>query len=309
MPTARSDTRVPTFLLLGAAKCGTTSLAHYLSQHPDVCFSKPKEPIFFEAEWEQGLDHYWRTYFHGWRGEAAVGEGRTWNLYLPFVVPRIREALPEARLVALLRDPVERVHSHWWHRHSRGQEPLGFAAAVEADRARIERGEGFEGDEGARRWKAGLYRDSPSTGHRVLLDLGFFAEQIERYRERFPAERIRIVLQEDLAADLAGVMRGLFGFLGVDPEVPVTDASPRNVRGDRVRSPAARRALFAARALGLRRLVPPGLRRRQRAIFERSAQRAPLDSGLRRELVAYYEPHNARLERLLGRDLSAWRSG
>jgi hypothetical protein len=299
---------VPSFLLLGAAKCGTTSLAHYLSQHPDVFFSEPKEPIFFEAEYEKGLAHYWQTYFRAWRGERAVGEGRVWNLYLPFVAPRIREALPDARLIALLRDPVERVHSHWWHRYSRGQEPLGFAAALAADRARIERGEGFAGQEGARCWRAGLYRESPSTGHRVLLDLGFYAEQIERYRALFPAARLEVVFHEDLAADQPGVMRRLFGFLGVDPSVTVTDASPQNVRAERVRSPTARRALFAARALGLRRLVPRRLRGLQHALLERPEQRPALDPGLRRELVAYYEPHNARLERLLGRDLSSWRS-
>ncbi len=299
---------VPSFLLLGAAKCGTTSLAHYLSQHPDVFFSEPKEPIFFEAEYEKGLSHYWETYFRGWHGERAVGEGRVWNLYLPFVAPRIRETLPDARLIALLRDPVERVHSHWWHRFSRGQEPLGFAAAIRADRARIERGEGFAGEAGARAWRAGLYRDSPSTGHRVLLDLGFYAEQIERYRALFPAAQLEVVLHEDLAADQPRVMRGLFEFLGVDPGVRVTDASPRNVRAERVRSPAARRALFAARALGLRRLVPRRLRALQHALLERPQQRPALDAGLRRELVAYYEPHTARLERLLDRDLSSWRA-
>jgi hypothetical protein len=307
MSTARSGTRVPTFLLLGAAKCGTTSLAYYLSQHPDVCFSEPKEPVFFEAEYEQGLAYYWEKYFRGWRGERAVGEGRTWHLYLPFVAPRIREALPDARLLALLRDPVERVHSHWWHRYSRGQEPLGFAEAVDADRGRIERGEGFAGEEGARRWKAGLYPHSPSTAHRVLLDLGFYADQIERYRALFPEPALRVVLHEDLATDLSGVMKGLFEFLGVDPGVAVADASPRNVRAGRVRSPAARRVLFAVRRLGLRRLVPGPLRSLQRVLLERPEQRPPLDARLRAELVAYYEPHTARLERLLGRDLSAWR--
>jgi hypothetical protein len=307
MSTARSGTRAPTFLLLGAAKCGTTSLAHYLAQHPDVFFSEPKEPVFFEAEYEKGLSYYWENHFRGWRGERAVGEGRTWHLYLPFVAPRIRQSLPEAKLIALLRDPVERVHSHWWHRYSHGQEPLGFAQAVAADRARIERGEGFEGEPGARRWRAGLYRHSPSTRHRVLLDLGFYADQIERYRALFPADSLRVVLHEDLATDLPGVMKGLFEFLGVDPGVGVADASPRNVRAERVRSPAARRLLFAVRRLGLRRLVPARLRSLQRAFLERSEQRPPLDPGLRRELVAYYEPHTARLERLLGRDLSVWR--
>jgi hypothetical protein len=298
--------RAPTFLLLGAAKCGTTSLAYYLSQHPSVFFSDPKEPTFFEAEWEKGLDHYWRTYFAGWSGEPAIGEGRVWNLYLPFVPERIREALPDAKLVALLRDPVERAYSHWWHRYSQGQEILDFARAIAEDRARIERGEGFVGEEGARRWRAGLEGDS--TRHRALLDLGFYAEQIERYLTLYPAAQLKLVFHEDLAADLPAVMRELFAFLGVDPDAIMADAEPQNVRRDRVRTAAARRAELASRLLGLRHLVPRGLRPRLRTwLFERRGRRPPLDPGLRRELRAYYDPHTARLERFTGRDLSAWR--
>jgi hypothetical protein len=300
--------RVPTFLLLGAAKCGTTSLAYYLSQHPSVFFSEPKEPTFFEAEWERGLDHYWRTYFAGWSGEPAIGEGRVWNLYLPFVPVRIREALPDAKLLVLLRDPVDRAHSHWWHRHSQGQETLDFARAIEEDRARIERGEAFAGEEGARRWRAGLEGGGHSTRHRALLDLGFYAEQIERYLTLYPATQLKVVFHEDLAADLPGVMRELFAFVGVDPDLPLRDAEPQNVRRDRVRSPAARRAEFASRSLGLRHLIPRGLRPRLRSwLFERRGRRPALDPGLRRELRAYYDPHTARLERLTGRDLSLWR--
>jgi hypothetical protein len=308
MSTTRSGSRLPTFLLLGAAKCGTTSLAHYLAQHPDVFFSTPKEPLFFEADYEKGLDHYWETYFRGWSGQRAVGEGRVWNLYLPFVAARIRESLPEAKLVAILRDPVERVYSHWWQRYSRGQEPLGFEAAVAADRARIERGERFEGEEGARRWNARLVRgESPSTDHRVLLDLGFYAEQLERYQALFPAAQLKVVFHEDLARRLPAVMSEIFDFLGVDPAVPLNDASPKNVRAESLRSPGARRLWLAASSLGLRRLVPGPLRRAARGLLERPGRRPAPDPGVRRELVAYYEPHTTRLERLLGRDLSAWR--
>ncbi len=303
---AQPGSHAPTFLLLGAAKCGTTSLAYYLSQHRSVFFSEPKEPTFFEAEWERGLDHYWRTYFAGWSGQPAIGEGRVWNLYLPFVPARIREALPHAKLVALLRDPVERAYSHWWHRYSQGQESLDFAHAIAADRARIERGEGFAGEEGARRWRAGLEGDS--TRHRALLDLGFYAEQLERYLALYPASQLEIVFHEDLAADLPRVMRKLWTLLGVDPDVAVGDADPRNVGRDRVRSPSARRVELAGRRLGLRQLVPRALRPKLRGLlFERGGRRPRLDPGLCRELRAYYDPHNARLERLTGRDLSAWR--
>lgn len=303
-----SATRVPTFLLVGAPKCGTTSLAHYLGQHPDVFFSEPKEPIFFEAEYEKGLEYYWRTYYRAWHGESAIGEGRVWNLYLPFVPLRIRESVPEARLIALLRDPVERAYSHWWHRHSRGQEPLGFGAAVAADRARIERGEGFEGEEGARRWRAGLEGAGQSTSFRVLLDLGFYAEQLGRYLDLFPASRLHVILRGDVITDLPGVMRRLFAFLGVSEDAPLRDASPRNVRAARVRSSGARRLLLATRSLGLRHLVPRALRPRLRTGWlEHAGEQPPMPPGIRRALVEYYEPHTRRLERLLDRDLGAWR--
>lgn len=301
---------IPTFLVLGAPKCGTTSVAWSLSQHPRVCFSEPKEPIFFEAEWERGLEHYRRKYFGGWRGEPAVGEGRTWNLYLPYVAPRIREAVPEARLVAVLRHPVDRAYSHWWHRYSRGIESLPFEEAVAEDRARISRGATFEGEEGERRWRAGLYRDSFTTRHRALLDLGFYADQLERYRALFPAERIRVILYDDLEADAEGTLRGLYAFLGVDPDVPGIDTSPQNVQRVRRRSPLARRLSFTARALGLRHLVPRRWRGtlRRGLLPERAARRPELLPETRRELAAWYAPHVARLEKLLGRDLASWRT-
>jgi len=303
--------RIPTFFLLGAPKCGTTSLAYYLGQHPAVCFSEPKEPTYFEAEYEKGLDHYRARYFASWRGEPAAGEGRVWHLYLPFVAPRIRESFPDARLLAILRDPVERAHSHWWHRFSRGQESLPFEEAVAWDRERIARGETFAEAEGERRWRAGLYPDSFTTRLRVLLDVGFYAEQIERYLRLFPAEQLKVMLYEDLVSDPAGLMRDLYAFVGVDPDHAAVEVSERNVGRDRIRSPLARRLSFAARALGLRHLVPQGLRStvRERLLPEREARRPLLRDETRRELVAFYEPHTARLEALIGRDLSRWRAG
>jgi hypothetical protein len=300
------EARVPTFLLLGAAKCGTSSLAYYLSQHPDIFFSEPKEPIFFEAEYEKGLDYYWRRYFSGWGGEKAIGEGRVWNLYLPFVAPRIRASLPQARLIALLRDPVERAFSHWWHRRSRGQETLDFAEAVACDRARVERGERFEAEAGAELWRSGLHNQS--TSHRVLLDSGFYAEQIERYRALFPSSQLKVVFYDDLVSDPDRVVREVCGFLGVSPVRTLVDSTPQNPGRERVRSATALRVLLAARASRLRHLVPQAYRSRLfGALFERPGRRPDLDPGLRRELMAYFEPHTRRLEQLTDRDLSTWR--
>ena len=117
---------LPNFFILGAPKSGTTTLYHALEKHPAVHLSTPKEPYYFEDEYEQGPEFYWRTYFAaGWKGQSLIGDARAAHLYLPYVPRRIYTTVPEARLVAILRNPVERAFSHWWMRHSHGREPLG----------------------------------------------------------------------------------------------------------------------------------------------------------------------------------------
>jgi hypothetical protein len=127
----------PNFLILGAARCGTNTIYHFLSRHPDVLMSTPKEPFFFEAEYERGLEYYWKTYLD-WRGQRAVGEARPANLFLPYVPLRVRDSIPEARLVAILRNPAQRAFSHWWMKRSRGLEDLSFEAAIDDNLARLE---------------------------------------------------------------------------------------------------------------------------------------------------------------------------
>ena len=131
------------FFILGAGRRGTTSLYQYLSQHPDVLMSTPKEPVFFEAEYENGLAYYRDRYLKGWNGESALGEARPANLLLPYVAPRIRENFPDAKLVAILRNPVDRAYSHWWVKYCDGIEKRAFVAAVEENLARIASGVRF----------------------------------------------------------------------------------------------------------------------------------------------------------------------
>jgi hypothetical protein len=302
-----AETRRPNFMLLGAAKCGTTSLAYYLSQHPDLFFSEPKEPVFFEAEYERGLEFYWNQYFRNWNGEAAIGEGRVYNLFLPFVPARIFESVPTARLIALLRDPVERAYSHWWHRYSRGLETLPFGDAIGENLSEPRGAERFAGEEGAKRWREGLINLGVATRYRLYVDLGFYAEQLGRYRERFDPSRIKVVFHEDLSRDPAAVTREVWSFLGVDPSGRLGDAAPRNVRRETVRGPVAARLLQIAQASRLRTWIPSRWRPRLRAwLPEREAERPLLDPDTRRSLASCFRPHNERLERLVGRDLSSW---
>ena len=294
----------PTFLILGAPKCGTTALHHALSRHPDVFMAPDKDPLFFEldAEYERGPETYWERHFRAWRGETAVGEARPTKLMLPYVPGRVRQSFPDVRLVAILRDPADRALSHWWMRRCNGLESLEFAEALEANTAALEAGRTFEGPAGIDAWRRHLDPAIPTAP--VYLEFGAYAAQLARWRERFDPERIRVLFFDDWKRDPDGVLRDLLPFLGVDPD--------RNVPGRAVYNaalpPAALPGLTLDRRLGLSRLVPGRLRHGLKELVSRNASAPRLDSGLRRWLVERYDADIRALERMFERDLSAWRS-
>lgn len=294
----------PTFLILGAPKCGTTALHHALSRHPDVFMAPDKDPLYFEldAEYDLGPATYWERHFATWRGEAAVGEARPTKLMLPFVPDRVLRSFPDIRLVAILRDPADRAFSHWWMRRCNGLEPMEFAEALEANAAAIDAGRTFEGPAGIDAWREHLdpgIRTAP-----VYLEFGNYAVQLERWRERFGPERIRVLFFDDWKLDPERVLRGLFGFLGVDPDRAVPGRAVYNAA-----LPAGALAgLELDRRIGLSRLVPKRLRHGLKDILSRSTSPPRLDPALRRWLVERYDDDIRRLERAFERDLSAWRS-
>ena len=97
----------PTFLILGTSKAGSTSLYHYLSQHPDIFMSQPKEPPFFQVEYQRGIDYYWRSYFRKYAGQKEIGEGCTRNLHLPFASCS-KAASPQLKRSSTASSPWER---------------------------------------------------------------------------------------------------------------------------------------------------------------------------------------------------------
>lgn len=295
----------PNFLILGVGKSGTTTLHHYLGLHPDVLVSTPKEPIFFEAEYERGMEYYWRTYFAEWSGQRAVGEARPGNLVLPYVAPRIRESLPDARLIVILRDPADRAFAAWWMRYSRGFESLGFEDALEANLDRIRRGLNWEGAEGERRWRAGL---EPGPGPYLrstptYLESGYYDQHLARFQALFPEEQMRVLLMEDLKRDAEGVIRSLWAFLGVDPEVPLDSVRPRQPH----LPPAAVPVYRIARMLRIDHRVPEPIRFAVISLLGRLRPRPRMSEETRRWLRAHFAPEVERLERRIGRDLSHWK--
>lgn len=295
---------LPNLFLLGAAKCGTTTLHACLDDMPDVCMSRPKEPHFFEAEFERGLDFYQRQYFAHWQGEPVIGEARHRNLYLPYVPERIHQTNPDARLVVLVRDPVERACSHWYHYYWQQRETLSFREAIQVDWARIQQGLRGDTPEEMAEYSRHLSPDERgNTGYgiyRTYIDTGYYHEQIRRYLALFPASQLRVILFEDLISRPEQVLADLVEFLGLAPE----RNTPRSDRWENAANPPYWMKRIYER--GRVEKFAPNLLRRLFRRWNRWQRRRLFDAGTREWLRDHYREHNRALAEFLGRDLSAW---
>jgi hypothetical protein len=195
---------LPNFLIIGAARSGTTSLYSALRTHPDVYLPRHKrpEPHFFlkQAEFTNGLGYYEDRYFADWNGQHAVGEASTSYLLGEKVPARVADALPEVKLICVLRNPIDRAFSGYWHTVASGLETLPFDQALAEEASR-------------RRELAGtpLGEIAPFA----YVERGLYHEQLVRWLEVFPRSRIQIILFEDLVGDSQRVLHGLAGFLGI----------------------------------------------------------------------------------------------
>ncbi|MBA2713837.1 MAG: sulfotransferase [Rubrobacteraceae bacterium] len=299
---------MPNFLIIGAGKSGTTSLYHYLRQHPEVYMSPMKEPKFFCFEGESPnfrgpgddveinrkcvttVDAY-SALFGGVADEKAVGEASSMYLYLPKSPGRIRHHLPDARLIAVLRNPVERAYSSYLHCVRDRGEPLGdFAEALREEEDRINKGWG------------------PLWHYKTA---GFYFAQLRRYFDTFERRRIRIYLYEDLKYDAAGVLEDIFGFLGVDDSYAPDISLRHNVSGV-PRSRILHALLNKPNPIktAFKPLVPAGPRKvLNHKITGRNLVRPQLSPDVRRELTEAYAGDILRVQDLIQRDLSKWLEG
>ncbi|WP_249424021.1 sulfotransferase [Nocardioides coralli] len=225
---------MPDFLVVGAKKGGTTSVANWLVQHPQVMPMFPrvqrhKSPHYFDINYWRGPDWYLSHFPTRWAraarrrrtGGAAVGESSPYYLFHPAAPGRIRETAPDARLIAILREPVSRAHSNYWDRVVAGTEDLPtFEAAIEAEAGRT------SGVTDA--WLADPAHYDFDHDHHTYLARGHYAEQLRRYFAVFPREQLLVLPLEALKTDAAGAFRRIEDHLGLDHH-PV-DLSPRNAR-------------------------------------------------------------------------------
>lgn len=206
---------LPTFLIVGAQKAGTTSLYDYLTQHPQVRPALTKEVHFFDRNYGRGWLWYAANFppaaaaRDGGGPPAITGESTPYYLFHPTVAERIAHLGSVTRIVVLVRDPVERAISH--HNHSRvhGFEPLPLAEAVAAEDERL------AGEE-ERLVRDPLYV-SYAHQHYSYVGRGLYLRQLERYWERFGRERVLVVGTEELQADPAATYARVVSFLDLPP--------------------------------------------------------------------------------------------
>jgi len=295
----------PDFFVIGAGRSGTTSLHQYLSQHPQI-FLAPKNPSFYYACTPTGTPfendrsrmpsyfipdaHQYSQLFADAPEGAITGEVSPVYLASTRVAPRIAKHQCSAKLIALLRNPVDRVYSRYVARHRDGLEKTAT----------------FE-DLVAREISEPIVRDD---AHASYLPGGMTSHFLQTYFDVFPRENIAVYFHEDLASDAGGLMHRICRFLGVPEDFDFDVSRIHNRGGGRIKNHSVGRIWAASEPL--RRMVRPLLPKtfRDGALRQITAQteRIAIRPETRQRLVKLYRDDIGRLQELTGRDLLAWLS-
>lgn len=280
---------LPHFFLCGAPKAGTTSVYHYLTEHPNVFMSDPKETWFFYGNSVGSLKKYSKTYFQEYDGEHAVGEGTPGYMGHSKVPARLARCVPDARLVFLLRNPIERAYSQYWFRLQRGKfRPSTSFSNVIRDRNDNALGVG-------------------------LIELGRYHNHLVRYEQHFDRSQMLILFFRDLCDNPKKLMRDLYSFIGVDPFVTPSPMDNHNPTQYPKSMPVYRTVNAVWEPT--RKALPEQLIRASQSVrsagkqllYQQGTQEKPAMNPEDREyLRALYRGPNARLADWLDRDLSHW---
>jgi len=300
--------RWPTFLVIGAAKAGTTSLYHYLSQHPQV-FMGGREPGFFAFEGETltfegpgdaritephpaNDKEAYGALFEAAPADSVLGEASPIYISSSTAPHRIQHYLPEAKLIAILRHPAERAFSNYCHLLREGRETLGFAEALEAEESRKQAN-----------W-------APAWQYKSR---GFYHRELSPYYTLFDPEQIRVYLFEDLISDPIGLMQEIFRFVGADATFTPDTKVRYNMTGvprSRILHSLCKRFLEASPDSALKKHIPKRwldpVHHSLMTLRNRNLRKLRLDPGIRAQLVEDYRDEILALQALIGRDLSHW---
>jgi Sulfotransferase family len=276
----------PTFFVVGAGRSGTTSLHQYLSGVPIPDWEVPAARRM-ARNWVSSRAEY-DALFAGITTERAAGDVSPVYLQARSASYAIAAAYPHARIIAILRDPVERAHAHWLGRRRDGIDSRpDFSAIIDAE---LDRG----------------LPDEIAFGS--YLGIGRYHHFLRDYLDLFPADHVKVCLFDDLRADANGLLADIFEFLGVDPAFS-PDTSVRHGQTGTINSTLARAVWTRSVTVrtALRPYIPAAIRDRALPLASRSGLSRPnLEPELRTRMLAAVRDDIERLQVLISRDLSAW---
>ena len=288
---------LPNFMIIGAAKAGTTSLHYYLQQHPQIFLPKEKEIQFFTDDqlYNRGKTFYIRNYFKDAHRFPARGEATPFYLHRPeVVIPRLKKTFPDGALkfLVLLRNPAKRAWSHYLHMVRLGLEIYEFDTALAMEEQRM--------------------KESPLSWFSYYTD-GLYSRQLKRWFSAYPKENFFIVTQDEFASETHKILQKIFSFLNVDETHNIRDLSLKNEAGE-AKSRLLMQILmgqFSGSSL-LKGILPVPFRRRIGMILRHmNTQPAKntfiLPARIINDLEKRYDIDLEELEKLLGRSFEGWR--
>jgi hypothetical protein len=275
---------LPNFLIIGAMRSGTTSLARALRSRPDVFLPRSKELHFFDGLSGSTFEQYVHSFAEA-RYETCIGEATPSYLYLPSAIERMHEVIPNARLIAILREPIARAYSHYWHNRARGREELSFSDAIDAEPERLRVG------------------NTSSRLRYSYLDRGRYGPQLERVNRYFARDQLLVISFEGLLADPATAWVTICSFLDISPTpVPLELTRKTNgyqeFRSLRVRALTQRLGRHSEAARAAASVL--GHANRIRASYP------PMADDIRETLRRKCQADIGHLVRWLGHDLTEW---
>ena len=295
---------LPNFLIVGAAKAGTTSIHAYLQQHPQVFMCPVKETNFFAFEGEAlnflggiskgylvnfatNISDY-RAQFQGVNNEIAIGEACPSYLYIPKAVERIKCYIPDVKIIVILRDPIERAYSHFLHHLRDRLVPYtDFDQALKLESQRI-----------ADNW----WWDYHYT------QVGLYYQQLTRYFDNFGRQQIKVTLYDDLQADSLAFIQDIWQFIGVEKNFFPDMSAKHNATG--IPRYRALDALIKESNLikTIYQLLPAKFRQPITAKITKSNAlwKPPLTPEIRQNLLDLYREDIVKLQDLIQQDLSHW---
>jgi hypothetical protein len=311
--------KLPTFLIVGAVKAGTTSLHEYLQMHPEVFMSPVKETNYFSdadmlfehfnVDYRQdvniNLEKYlagpmdkkvhiahvrtteqYHQLFRDVKNEKAIGEVSNSYLYLPSTPKKIKSELPDVKIVMILRNPVERLYSQYLMNLKLGKiVERDLLKEIAADQNKQVKGWGVS---------------------HLYLEVGNYYEQVKRYYDNFNPDNIKVILFDDFKKDAEGVMQNLFAFLGVDATFKL-DMTQRYNEAGMPRFGKLNYWLTQIGVYGLvKKIFSPELKEKIKSLIYTKDNIPKITTAEKIHLQNYYRNDLQSLSKLINRDLSDW---